>query len=505
MSYIVNKTDGSQLVEITDGTVDNTTSLFLFGKSYSGYGEYLNENLVKLLENSAHSASPVAPLRGELWFDTSNNQLKVYDGSVFKPTGGAKSQSVEPVGAAAGDLWVDSDDEQLYFRTTSNTWQLVGPQNTKGQQLSGWKVETINDSFGTGRVISSMYNGNTRVAILSSASFTPASAPTGFTLINSGITLNTSLGASFAGTTTTASNVDVSSVSNISSTVIAGGNIMRKDTSQTLAGVLTVLSDTGIQIGTGNDLQISVSGIDANISNVSQDGDISLLVNSNGQTVTPIKIDAANKRVGIFTNSPSVPLEITGNVKIAGNLEITGSYDKASVDISTYVDAFIGVNEGNGTDVNGGLIVERGATGNEARIQWNETTDKWEVGTTGVYSSIVRESDLVSDGNATKGTVLKTDVNGDLKVNNLDIATTHTTITTSSTSSKVATIKQVAETINRWGGYTQAMVTENSLAVDGGSLNSPTGNSIAGRRFIETVAPDANQGANGDLWFVREA
>ena len=43
MSYIVNKTDGSQLVEITDGTVDNTTSLFLFGKSYSGYGEFLTK------------------------------------------------------------------------------------------------------------------------------------------------------------------------------------------------------------------------------------------------------------------------------------------------------------------------------------------------------------------------------------------------------------------------------------------------------------------------------
>ena len=50
MAYTINKTDGTVVVTITDGTVDNTTSLQLFGKSYSGFGEGLNENLVKLLE-----------------------------------------------------------------------------------------------------------------------------------------------------------------------------------------------------------------------------------------------------------------------------------------------------------------------------------------------------------------------------------------------------------------------------------------------------------------------
>ena len=90
MAYIVNKTDGTILTTIVDGTIDNTSSLTLFGKSYSGFGELLNEDLVRLLENSASTASPAAPLRGELWFDTATNQLKVYDGSAFKPASGAK-------------------------------------------------------------------------------------------------------------------------------------------------------------------------------------------------------------------------------------------------------------------------------------------------------------------------------------------------------------------------------------------------------------------------------
>ncbi len=64
MAYTINKTDGSVVTTITDGTVDNTTSVQLFGKSFSGFGEGLNENLVKLLENSAGTSAPSSPLKG---------------------------------------------------------------------------------------------------------------------------------------------------------------------------------------------------------------------------------------------------------------------------------------------------------------------------------------------------------------------------------------------------------------------------------------------------------
>ena len=62
MAYTINKTDGTTLATITDGTIDNTSSLTLIGKSYSGFGEALNENLVKLLENSASTSTPSAPI-----------------------------------------------------------------------------------------------------------------------------------------------------------------------------------------------------------------------------------------------------------------------------------------------------------------------------------------------------------------------------------------------------------------------------------------------------------
>ena len=257
MAYTINKTDSTVVATITDGTVDNSTSLTLFGKSYSGFGELLNENLVKLLENSSSTSAPTAPLKGELWFDASTNQIKVYDGSSFKPTGGAKSQATAPTSPSAGDLWTDSDDDQLYVYTGSE-WLLVGPVYTSGQTLSGWKIETL-ASAGGNKVVSSMYVGNTRVAILSKETFTPSATQTGFAEIKAGITLNTTLSAVFDGTNTQAQSIDVSSTTNTSATLIAGGNFLRADASDTTTGALTISNDSGITLGGSSELTVSVS------------------------------------------------------------------------------------------------------------------------------------------------------------------------------------------------------------------------------------------------------
>ena len=101
MAYTINKTDGTILATITDGTTNRSvTNLTLIGKSYSGWGENLNENLVRLLENAASTSSPTTPLRGQLWFDVNTGQLKVYNGSQFEPAGGAQPATTEPVPAS---------------------------------------------------------------------------------------------------------------------------------------------------------------------------------------------------------------------------------------------------------------------------------------------------------------------------------------------------------------------------------------------------------------------
>ena len=77
MAYQINKTDGTILSTVADGQIDaNSSDITLIGRNYSGFGEILNENFVKILENFASSATPQNPIRGQIWFDASESKLK---------------------------------------------------------------------------------------------------------------------------------------------------------------------------------------------------------------------------------------------------------------------------------------------------------------------------------------------------------------------------------------------------------------------------------------------
>jgi hypothetical protein len=464
MAYTINKTDGSVVTTITDGTVDNTTSVQLFGKSFSGFGEGLNENLVKLLENAASTSAPTAPLKGELWFDTSTSQLKVYDGSAFKPTGAAKSQASAPTSPSAGDLWHDSDDDQLYIYTGS-AFQLVGPVYTAGQTLSGWKIETLGSSAGN-KVVSSMYAGNTRVAILSKETFTPSVTQSGFSSIKAGITLNSTLGAVFEGTNTQASFVNVAGTSNTSSTVIAGGNFLRTDAADTTTGALTIDTDSGIIVGDAQELTVTVSSNDVTIAQTSQDKDLKFTVNDGGVTKTPLTLTGADGGI-----------DMTGDLTIVGNLNVSGAYNYTSSNIVEHSDTFLKVNAG-GSEADAGLIVETGDT-DDARLFYDVSENFWSAGHGQSYSQVIRLADAVVDGNAAKEKVLKTTAAGLVTVTNVSLAAVGSAIATSDTSSvSVPTIGQVATFGNLWGGSA---------------------------KFVQTGDPSASDGANGDLWFKYEA
>ena len=127
MAYTINKFDGTLLSTVSDGTIDQTTSLRFVGKNYAGYGEIQNENFLHLLESFASSNSPARPVSGQLWFDAGSNKLKFYDGTKFKTTGGAEVSATQPTGLVTGDFWWDTSNEQLYaFNGSSFT--LIGPQ-----------------------------------------------------------------------------------------------------------------------------------------------------------------------------------------------------------------------------------------------------------------------------------------------------------------------------------------------------------------------------------------
>jgi hypothetical protein len=139
MAYTILNSDGTTLLLLTDNDVDqSTTSLSLVGKNVSGYGQYLNNNFISLLENFANSSNnpPRSPVTGQLWYDTTSGKLNIYDGG-FKSVSGAIVSSLQPNILSSGDMWWDTTNNQLKISNLDRLY-TVGPAFPQGIGSTGW-------------------------------------------------------------------------------------------------------------------------------------------------------------------------------------------------------------------------------------------------------------------------------------------------------------------------------------------------------------------------------
>ena len=67
----------------------------LIGKNYTRFGEILNENMLHLLENFASGTAPTNSSEGQLWYDTTNSKLMLYDGQWFSIGASASTTRIE--------------------------------------------------------------------------------------------------------------------------------------------------------------------------------------------------------------------------------------------------------------------------------------------------------------------------------------------------------------------------------------------------------------------------
>lgn len=284
MAYTINLTDGTIFATVADGTINTDSSLTVVGKNYAGYGEFLNENMIKLLESGANTTQPTAPLTGQLWFDKSGGLLKVYNGTQFKNLGSATASTSAPTSVVTGDLWFDSTNAQLKVYDGAS-WILVGPAFTAGSGTSGAIVDTIEDTLGTDHIVVKMFVEDSIVSITSKdATFTPSVAISGFATIGPGTNMSTTVSnAVFNGKAANSEQLDgIDSTGFLSAT----GN-------DSTTGTLGVLNDTGLSVGVDSDFRVSVSGSDVSIQNQTSDGDMLFKINDGGVTTTAMTIDGA--------------------------------------------------------------------------------------------------------------------------------------------------------------------------------------------------------------------
>jgi hypothetical protein len=296
MAYKLNNTFGTLLVTLPDGTIDvATTDLTLIGKGYAGFGEKLNENLIKLLENFNNTSAPTNKQQGQLWFDKTNKRINVWTGDKWKPAGGPTNSATQPTNAVQGDMWFDTTNTQLYVYTGSS-WTLIGPTTVAGSGVTQVVSEVSPDDTGVNQSYLKLVANDSVVGVVSDRAFTPSSTDAtasalisaGFATVAQGIQLSTAVASvKFRGTST-----DSDSLGGV-----AAASYLRSDTDDTTTGRLTVQTDDGIRIGSGLDATLTVSGDNLTIANTTQDKDIVFTVNDGGTTKEALRISGADGRI----------------------------------------------------------------------------------------------------------------------------------------------------------------------------------------------------------------
>jgi hypothetical protein len=316
MAYIINLTNGTIFATIADGTINTSSSMVLVGKNYAGYGEFLDENFIHLLENSADTAPPGAPLTGQLWWDANLNVLKVYNGTLFKVICSAAASASAPTSNVIGDLWYDTTNAQLKVFTGS-TFLLVGPQFTAGTGVTGAIVDTITDNTAVNHVVIKLFVQDSVVGIISKdATFTPQVAISGFTTVRPGITLSTLIGSQiplFQGTATSAQGLISGNV------VLTPSNFMRSDQNTSTTGTLSVLNNSGLSVGDNSDFRVTVAGTAVSVNNQTSGGNFSIGVNVGGTPTPALSILGTTGVVGVLGISNLNAGNGVGNIGSSSN------------------------------------------------------------------------------------------------------------------------------------------------------------------------------------------
>ena len=338
MPYIVNFTDSDNKTPITvyDNTSSTDTSLKFPGRNVTGYGQIIAENFLHILENFASATAPVNPTEGQLWYDSENGILMIWDNTNWKSASNiqksASAPSVET--SKVGELWVDTTNQQL--RIYSGTrWILVGPSESSIDGLRyGPAIEQIADSDNTTRSILTFYIADIPVVIFSKDSFTPKNTISGYAVIRAGMNINVPVSApeiaQFVGGLLpkyygTAQSADAL---NIGTTQVASSKFLRTDTVNTTEFGLNIRNNSGVTVGIDGTFTVSTSSTAAKIYNSAAGSSLDLQVNRNGVASTILRI--LDNKVGINKSSPAEALDVDGNILTNGALIISNTTESTN-------------------------------------------------------------------------------------------------------------------------------------------------------------------------------
>jgi len=415
MSYRINRTDGELLVDLTDGTIDsNATDLILIGRNYKGFGEWVNENFVKLLENFASTSQPSNPLTGQLWYDKSVGRLKIFNGIAFRSATGTVVNSSRPDDLIEGDIWIDNKNNRLYLFDGSDL-TLVGPNYEVGQGKTGFESRTQLDINNVSRTVLLLYLGGVLVGVYSPAAMT---IPVAYSIngleadpndsqnpkrqkLKKGFNLakqSTETGIEgfwYHGTAANAKYL-IDDQGNKKTSL----NFLPTDANGETTGSLKIKNSAGITIGKGDKpfVDFKIVGTTTSIETLEIDGDFGIKVKNSqfpNNSIDVLQVDSSLYKINIWPGLPYNILstypsaDLYGNLNVKGSVEVDGSLNVLGE--VTYItsqdlkieDRLIELASSETVSydndaVNGGGILLKSSDGDK-KITWNLATKAWTI------------------------------------------------------------------------------------------------------------------------------
>ena len=134
-----------------------------------------------------------------------------------------------------------------------------------------------------------------------------------------------------------------------------------------------ILKDAGTEFG-----RFTNSSTDFVVKSAVSDKDMIFKGNDGGSEITALTLDMSDAGAATFG----------GAVTVTGNLTVNGTTTTVNSTNTTLDDNLLELNSGAGSNANdSGIIIERGSTGDNAIIAWDESADKFVVGTTTATAS----------------------------------------------------------------------------------------------------------------------
>ena len=203
-------------------------------------------------------------------------------------------------------------------------------------------------------------------------------------------------------TSSSVTNVGTLSTLTVSGNATFDTNTLFVNSSNNRVGIGTTSPDEELHVKASGDARVKIEG--GNDSGVlvlsSNSNDNYIFTYTNGSLY--VRTDGSHLlladnggNVGIGTTSPSYKLDVNGtgrftgdlttdaNLTVTGNLTVNGTTTTVSTYNMVVEDSLIELNSGASSNTNDcGIVIERGSTGDNAFMGWDESADKFLMGTT---------------------------------------------------------------------------------------------------------------------------